>query len=229
MPPIQVSLAAQLFASKEGFGKVGARPTVNNNPGDLRHAPGEQHTPGDPDGIGKFATAEEGWAALEHQLELYAQRGFSLQKAVYTFAPPSENKTAEYLDYLCEHLGCSADTPMETVLKIGGSSMDNVPPVIPWYKSSVQISQVTTMVSALMAMSPKLAAQLGLTTPANVQMAVEAFFGIVAFVAPIVGTFVRARSAIQPLTLTQARADAHPATQAATAAPLDVVTKEKGK
>lgn len=227
-----ISLAAELFAQREGWGRVGSMPTTHNNPGDLRHAPGAQHAAGDPDGIGYFQTPNEGWAALERQLELYAKRGYSLQRAVYTFAPPSENRTAEYLDYICEHLGCAPDTPMRAALQIGGSTVNGVVQTtqgaIPWYRSPVQVSQVTTVVSALLAISPKAAGLLGLTTPDQIAAAVQAVFGAVAILAPLVGSVLRARSSIQPLTFTKAGADSHPATMAAIAAPLEQ-TEEKIK
>lgn len=89
---------------------------------------------------------------------------------------------------------------------------------IPWYRSPVQIAQVTTVVSGLVAIFPKVGAYLGLTTPDAVNNAVTAVFGVVALVAPIVGTALRAKSPIQPLTLTKASAEAKitPETAAAT-------------
>jgi hypothetical protein len=85
-------------------------------------------------------------------------------------------------------------------------------PATPWYNSKVQIAQVVALVSALTAISPKIASTLGLTSLAAIQTTVEAVFGTIAFIAPVVGTWFRAKSTVQPLTLTQAAADAHPAT-----------------
>lgn len=85
---------------------------------------------------------------------------------------------------------------------------------IAWYKSPQQIAHVTTAVSALLALSPKLAAHVGtaigvdLSTPANVQATVEVVFGFIALVAPSIGAWLRARSKVQPLVLTQKKADA---------------------
>jgi hypothetical protein len=95
----------------------------------------------------------------------------------------------------------------------------------PWYTSKVQITQIATILSALIAISPKLGTLLGLPTPGAVEAAVEAVFGGIAVVAPIIGSIFRAKSPLQPLTLTQAGADAHPATIAAevAAAPPRVV------
>src|SRR5271168_977193 len=116
------TFAARLFPQREGFGITGDVPTRDNNPGDLRHAPGAMHSPGDPDGIAKFATVEDGWSALDRQLALYASRGMTVQQAVYVFAPPSENDSAASLDFICKGLGCFPTTPMSTVLKLGDTS-----------------------------------------------------------------------------------------------------------
>ena len=56
---------AQAIATAEGYGVPGARPTVNNNPGDLVGWPG---TPTDSSGYSVFATPQAGWDALETQL-----------------------------------------------------------------------------------------------------------------------------------------------------------------
>lgn len=85
----------------------------------------------------------------------------------------------------------------------------------PWYTSKVQITQVVTLISALCAISPKVAKTFGLNSLTDIQTTVEAVFGTIAFLAPVIGTWFRAKSPLQPLTLTQAKADAHPATIAA--------------
>jgi hypothetical protein len=83
-------------------------------------------------------------------------------------------------------------------------------PAQPWYTSAVQKSQVTAAISALLALSPKLGSLLGLNTPVEVQAAVEAVFGVIALIAPVIGSILRAHSTVQPLTLTQKGADTHP-------------------
>jgi hypothetical protein len=79
----------------------------------------------------------------------------------------------------------------------------------------VQITQIVTVLSALLAISPKIAATFGSPTPTQIEFFVETIFGSIAFFAPLVGTWLRARSTLQPLTLTKAGAAAHPQTQAA--------------
>ncbi len=103
-----MSLLAELIAKQEGFGIPGTIPTTHQNPGDLTAAPGETHTPGEP--VGSFATVQQGWAMLERQLQLYADRGLTLQEMVNIYAPPPENDTAAYLKFLCQGLNCSPDT-----------------------------------------------------------------------------------------------------------------------
>jgi hypothetical protein len=90
---------------------------------------------------------------------------------------------------------------------------------IPWYRSPQTIGLITTFVAAAVALFPKAGAALGLTSPTAISTAVSNIAGIVAMIAPVVGTIVRAKQTSgQPITLTQAAADVHPATIAAIAA-----------
>lgn len=52
---------AESIATAEGFGRAGAVPTLRNNPGDLVGSDGRIRT---------FATVDDGWRALYHQLDL---------------------------------------------------------------------------------------------------------------------------------------------------------------
>jgi hypothetical protein len=95
-----------------------------------------------------------------------------------------------------------------------------LPTAIPWYKSPQTIGLITTFVAAAIALFPKAGVLLGLTSPNEIQTAVSNAAGVVAVIAPFIGTIVRAKSTVQPITLTQAQADNHPVTLAAQAAPL---------
>ena len=117
-----MSLLAQLIAKEEGYGIPGALPTRQNNPGDLRHSPHSTHTGEGPDAIGQIDTVADGWADLERQLELYAMRGLTVGQAIAEFAPDSENNTGQYLDYICNGLGCTPDTLMTNALAIQGAT-----------------------------------------------------------------------------------------------------------
>lgn len=112
-----MSKLAHLIAQEEGFNVPGSVPQRDHNPGDLRHSPHSFHT-GDPNGIGQIPDDADGWADLERQLHLYADRGLTLEQAIYEFAPPSENDSARYLAYVCNGLGCTADTPVSQALEI---------------------------------------------------------------------------------------------------------------
>lgn len=108
---------AKLIAHEEGFGRAGKIPTTHHNPGDLRHSLHSHHTAG-PDEIGMIDTDAHGWEDLERQLMLFAQRGLTLEQAIYTFAPPNENDSARYLHDVCAGLGVSPETPVADVLSI---------------------------------------------------------------------------------------------------------------
>jgi hypothetical protein len=113
-----VSKLAQAIAKEEGIDVPGSVPDRDNNPGDLRHSPHSFHTPSDPNGIGKIPTRAEGWADLERQLKIFAQRNLTLEEAIYDFAPPSENNSAGYLAYVCKELGVPSSTPVAQALQI---------------------------------------------------------------------------------------------------------------
>ena len=111
---------ATLIAAEEGFFTSGTLPNRNLNPGDLRHSPHASHLPGDPDGIGVEDSIDDGWADLERQLQLDASRGMTIQQAIYSWAPPSENNTAKYLTDVINGFGGLVDenTPLSQVLLI---------------------------------------------------------------------------------------------------------------
>ena len=111
--------AAQLFAHSEGFGIPGAIPTIRHNPGDLRHAPHTSHVGIGPNDIGIEPNDDAGWADLERQLQLFADRGMTIREAVYVYAPPGDNNPTEaYLNTICTRLGLGPETPMSIALTI---------------------------------------------------------------------------------------------------------------
>lgn len=112
-----MSKLAQLIAQEEGFYVPGSVPNRDHNPGDLRHSPHSFHT-GDPNAIGQIDDDADGWADLERQLALFADRGLTLEQAIYQFAPPTENDSARYLAYVCNGLGCPSSTLVSEALQI---------------------------------------------------------------------------------------------------------------
>jgi hypothetical protein len=113
-----MSKLANLISKEEGFGIIGSLPTRNNNPGDLRHSPHSQHNANDPNGIGIIDNATDGWADLERQLKIYAERGMTLAQAIAEYAPPNENNSAQYLAFVCAGLGCDSSISMTEALAI---------------------------------------------------------------------------------------------------------------
>ena len=112
-----MTLLARLISRMEGFGIPGAIPTMRHNPGDLRHSPHSSHDGEGSNDIGEIDSDADGWADLERQLQLDAARGMTLLDLVYTYAPPAENDSARYLQFLCDGLGMSQDTPVSEALK----------------------------------------------------------------------------------------------------------------
>ena len=113
-----MSKLAELIANEEGFGIPGTVPTRDNNPGDLRHSNHSSHDGEGSNDIGIIDSVADGWADLERQLQLYGERGLTLRQAIYEFAPPSENNSEAYLNYVCQGLGCQPDIPITEALII---------------------------------------------------------------------------------------------------------------
>jgi hypothetical protein len=84
---------------------------------------------------------------------------------------------------------------------------------VPWYTSPVYIGALVTVISTLATLAPKAANALGLTTPGAIQTSVQNVFGVIALLSGIFTALKRQSSTVQPLTLTQAQADIHPATK----------------
>lgn len=112
------SKLADAIAHQEGYYVTGSLPQRNNNPGDLRHGNGEVHPDNQPDAVGSFPTPEAGWAALERQLVLDANRGWNVGRLVYTYAPPEENDSANYLAGLCSRVPCHPNDLVSKVLTL---------------------------------------------------------------------------------------------------------------
>jgi hypothetical protein len=115
-----VTKLAKLIATEEGFFRSGTLPSRRNNPGDLRHSRHASHVGIGSNDIGEIDSVVDGWADLERQLELDASRGMTLEQAIYSWAPPNENNTAGYLDFIINGFGgvVDAQTPLSRVLEI---------------------------------------------------------------------------------------------------------------
>jgi hypothetical protein len=160
------SKLASLIAQREGFYVPGSQPARKLNPGDLRHAPHTSHAGEGPDDIGIEPSVEDGWADLERQLQLYADRGLTLQQAIYEFAPPSENDSSSYLAFVCNGLGCSPDTPVRVALLADPAWQPTLPPTSAPATSAGSSGLMPTMRSALHRLSSALSPHTAVASPA---------------------------------------------------------------
>jgi hypothetical protein len=77
----------------------------NNNPGNLRFAGQEGATPGE-GGFARFESPEAGLAAMQRQIELDTQkRGMTLDAFINKYAPPNENNTKNYVEFVARRTG----------------------------------------------------------------------------------------------------------------------------
>lgn len=88
--------------------------SVNNNPGNLRFAgqPGAVQGQG---GFAKFPSPQAGYEALKRQIQLDASRGHTVQSFVSKYAPPSENKTSQYIQQIAAATGTNPGTPIRSI------------------------------------------------------------------------------------------------------------------
>jgi hypothetical protein len=100
-----MSKLARVMAQMEGFYVAGSVPNRDHNPLDLRHSPNSSHTGEGSNDIGIIDNDADGWADAERQLQLYARRGLTLQQMIETLAPPTENNTQQYIDFVCGQMG----------------------------------------------------------------------------------------------------------------------------
>src|ERR1035437_261825 len=101
------------IAKMEGWGISGSIATRNNNPGNLRSGVGQVGSENTVSGtFATFATPADGWAALQHQIDIQAGQGQTLRDFIYQYAPPSENNTSSYLNSLVADLGVGADSSL---------------------------------------------------------------------------------------------------------------------
>ena len=117
----QVDAIAQAIAQMEGYNSPGSLAQRNNNPGNLRSGPGQIGTSS---GFAVFASPDDGFAALNNQIQLNASRGLTLNQffaglpGVYAgYAPSSDaNNPAQYASFVSGQTGIDPNTPLDQVL-----------------------------------------------------------------------------------------------------------------
>jgi len=113
------------IAQMEGFNTPGTIAQRYNNPGNLRYAPTQNGSASTASGtFATFATPEDGWAALQSYIEGKAASGMDLRNFIYMYAPPTENNTSNYLNFVSGQLGASPDSSLADIF--GGSGGSNI-------------------------------------------------------------------------------------------------------
>lgn len=115
---------ATAIGQMEGWGVPGSIATRNNNPGNLRYSPYQSGSEKTVNGtFATFSSPDVGWSALQDYIDTKAKSGVTLRDFIYTYAPPTENNTANYLQYLSGQLGIGADSPLDSLY---GVAVDSV-------------------------------------------------------------------------------------------------------
>lgn len=66
-------------------------------------------------GFAVFSTPMAGWRAAFRQIRTDQKRGLTLKQFIFKFAPPTENDTNAYLDFVCDELHVSWETPLSSL------------------------------------------------------------------------------------------------------------------
>ena len=125
-----IDAIADAISRMEGY-KPGTRAWRNNNPGNIwdgltptkkkRIWPSQ---PIDEKGFIIYPTPEAGRQALERQLTIKITRGETLTRLISDWAPPHENNTAAYINFVAGKTGLDPNIPIKNQL----TDHDTVPP-----------------------------------------------------------------------------------------------------
>lgn len=109
-----VNSGQSVFAPEGYFRKyrpqpgIGSKPNtlsvINNNPGNLTFV-GQRGATEGKNGFGLWQTAEDGWNALKKQINLDVSRNFTLAGFINKYAPPKENDTNNYINFVSKNTG----------------------------------------------------------------------------------------------------------------------------
>lgn len=95
-----------------------SRGLKNNNPGNIRQS-GTRYLgevrPSQDKAFKQFETIAWGYRAMFVLLDSYCRRGYlTLRQMISRYAPPVENNTQVYLDFVCCRTGIHPDSPIDT-------------------------------------------------------------------------------------------------------------------
>lgn len=112
LPGSVVSTIAGTIQSVEGY-YPGSVAYINNNPGNLIYAGQAGATQG-PGGFAVFDSYDDGLAALDNQIQLYASRGLTISQMTAIYAPAGQgsNDPTSYANDIAGALGVSPDTAL---------------------------------------------------------------------------------------------------------------------
>ncbi len=113
--PAPIVAAARAIAAQEGWGQPGARPTRNNNPGDLRDWP--PGFPRDAGGFTIFPDAATGWSYLyrDVQAHLAANPAQSVADWIASYADVAGAELDQYAGAVAAALGIAPSDPLGSV------------------------------------------------------------------------------------------------------------------
>lgn len=91
----------------------------NNNPINIEfaHQPDSCLEEGDHARFACFSSPEAGWRAAHAQIKKDAGRGLTLKQFILKFAPPIENDTTDYLEFVKKELGQGSDVLLSHISK----------------------------------------------------------------------------------------------------------------
>jgi len=89
----------------------------NNNPVNLKYAGQREASGKSPEGFAVFPSPAAGWRAAHSQIALDAVRNHTIRSFIFKFAPPEENDTNEYLEFVCKELAVSPEEELRFVSK----------------------------------------------------------------------------------------------------------------
>lgn len=110
---------ANAIGKMEGANIAGSVASRNNNPGNLRYVGQTGAIGQDSGGFAIFPDLSTGQAALNAQINLDANRGLTLSQFIAKYAPPNENNTSNYLNFVSSQTGVDPSTTLDAGFRKG--------------------------------------------------------------------------------------------------------------